>query len=117
MVTKKKSPAKKPVKKKIKSSATTKPKKLRKPKKEPGADVIFDSEVGNTDALFVANPEPIIPENSNNLQPSDAAVEEALKDMGGIENVEPQKTVEPTPHFSPKTESFWQKIKSIFKKN
>lgn len=43
-----------------KKSRSAKP-KARKKNKEINADIIFDSKVGKTDALFVSNPEPAAP--------------------------------------------------------
>lgn len=47
-----------------KKSRSAKP-KARKKNKEINADIIFDSKVGKTDALFVSNPEPAAPPASS----------------------------------------------------
>jgi len=67
--------SKKSVNKKV--SAASKKITQRRKKKDVSPEIIFDSRVGNTDALFVAEPELKI----------DAAVDEALKEFDNLPSV------------------------------
>jgi hypothetical protein len=81
----------------------------KKKEKESSADIIFDSRMGDTDALFVDEPKPVI--ENDNLAPLDSVIEEALEDSN--DSVIKNKPAE----REPKQDGFWQKIAKIFKKS
>ena len=84
----------------------------KKKKKEMSADIIYDSKVGRTDALFVSDPEP---ENDNpkpeinlNTQVSDPEISAALKELDAMDpnppvQHQPMQEDLPAPFDSPST--------------
>jgi hypothetical protein len=98
----KKSLAKKTAKKKIRHS----PVKNKAKNQELLGDIIFDSKVGKTDALFVENPQPA--EQIANPPRVEETLEEALKEFDALE-----KTQEPNQKPQVQKKSFWQKLFKI----
>ena len=87
-------------------------------KKEATPEIIFDSRVGKTDALFVSDPEEEVKADLPVALPSDPDIDEALKEIDVLEKVQrvepiqqPEKQQEQTvsPVLSEK-KSFWKKL-------
>lgn len=112
MATKKKKSTKKIAKKvanKKKSTSKKVAPKRRKKIQETNPEIIFDSKVGKTNALFVANPEPAV--QNNNQQLIDPAIEEALKEFDNLEKI--KEPAQPPTQPLPQKKSFWHKFFKI----
>ena len=85
--------------------------KKRKTKKDLGPEIIFDSRVGKTDALFVDEPTPELkmPElfSDSILDPE---LNKSLQEFDAIQNPQPEPQAQPTQKQSKR---WWQKLFKI----
>lgn len=113
---KKKVSKKKITKKKAASSRVTKTRKSKK--KEATPEIIFDSRVGKTNALFVSNPEEEVKTDLIVTSQPDPDIDEALKEIDVLEKVQqvepvqqPEKQQEQSvEQVLPEKKSFWKRL-------
>lgn len=121
----KKSPVKKVVKKKtsikpaLKKKKTTKQVSVKKEENVSSNEIIFDSQVGKTDALFVDNPPTEAgPETSSEIKPDVKPAEEVkTAEINFLETTpkDPNQS-QILASLNGKKKTFWQKLFSLFKK-
>ena len=111
-------------------SAQVKRNKIKKNKQETGPDIMFDSKIGKTDALFVSDPENTSPQVPGAIESSpevilDPVIDQAIKEFDDLQKpkneinnlnyTNSQQQPKEDINDSPK-KTFWQKLFSFMNK-